>query len=107
ISITIQTGATLHGRALARNGAVTLEANSITLPSLPEPPQFGPIKRDSPASVTLVITNTPGFALTLQTSVNLTDWSPLATPTFLVSPQSFVDTTASAEPKRFYRAFYP
>ncbi|MBI5764731.1 MAG: DUF3494 domain-containing protein [Planctomycetes bacterium] len=32
-SITLKTGATLDGRALARNGAVTLDSNTITTPS--------------------------------------------------------------------------
>ncbi len=32
-SITMETGATLEGRALARNGAVALAANTITLPT--------------------------------------------------------------------------
>jgi hypothetical protein len=107
ISITVQTGATLHGRALARIGAVTLDANTITIPSLPEPPRFGPIYRAPNGSVTLVITNTPGLALTLQTSADLTSWTTLATPTLAVSPDTFTDTTAAAEAKRFYRAFYP
>jgi hypothetical protein len=31
-SITLDTGATLTGRALARNGAVTMDSNSITAP---------------------------------------------------------------------------
>lgn len=31
-SITLQTGATLEGRALARNGAVTLDSNAVTAP---------------------------------------------------------------------------
>ena len=107
-SIALQTGATLEGRALVRIGAVTLDANAITIPTLrPMPPSFGPIHRAPDGSVTLVITNTPGLALTLQTSANLTSWTTLATPTPAVSPDTFTDTTASAETKRFYRAFYP
>jgi hypothetical protein len=31
-SITLQTGAALTGRALARNGAVTLDSNTVTAP---------------------------------------------------------------------------
>ena len=92
---------------MARIGAVALDANTVTIPTLPQPPRFGPIYRAPDGLVTLVITNTPGLALTLQTSANLTSWTTLATPTLAVSPDTFTDTTASAESKRFYRAFYP
>lgn len=107
-SVSLATGATLDGRALARIGAVTLEANRIVSPG-PQvlAPWFGPITRAVDGDVSLVITNTPGLALTLQTSPNLTDWTTLPTPAFTESSASFTDTTAKPEPKRFYRAFYP
>src|SRR6185436_11409036 len=36
-SITMNSGATLDGRALARNGAVALDANTITVPNIVTP----------------------------------------------------------------------
>jgi hypothetical protein len=36
-SISLATGSSLDGRALAINGAVTLQDNAITLPDVPEP----------------------------------------------------------------------
>lgn len=107
-SVSLATGATLDGRALARIGAVTLDANRIWSPGLQVlPPSFGPTTRAANGNVSLTITNTPGLALTLQMSANLTNWTTLPTPVFNVTPASFVDTTATLEPKRFYRAFYP
>jgi hypothetical protein len=108
-SVTLTTGATLEGRALARNGAVTLDSNIITIPAPPPPttpPSFGPIHRAPSGSVTLIITNTPGLPLTLQTSPNFTSWTALATLTPVVSPETFTDTTVSAAVTRFYRALY-
>jgi len=107
-SVALATGAVLEGRALARIGAVTLESNRIVSPGLQIlPPSFGPISRAGNGNVSLIITNTPGLQLTLQTSSHLTDWNTLPTPLFNVTPASFIDTTATLEPHRFYRAFYP
>jgi hypothetical protein len=107
-SISFATGAVLDGRALVRIGAVTLDSTTITMPLVGSiAPQFGPITRSAPDHVTLVITNTPGLLLSLESSVNLINWFPLATRTFTVSPDVFIDSTASAEPVRFYRAYHP
>jgi hypothetical protein len=73
----------------------------------PVPPGFGSIHRATNGSVTLVITNMPGLALTVQASGNLADWTTLASPIPVINPYVFTDTTASAEATRFYRAFYP
>ncbi len=40
-SITLNTGASLYGRALARNGAVTMDTNQITVPVCGSPPSTG------------------------------------------------------------------
>ena len=107
ISITLQTGATLHGRALARIGAVALDANSVSLPASSRVLSFGPISRGTDGAVTLVITNTPGVAFTLQESSNLTNWTTIAKPAPSATPFSFVNQRPQLELKDFYRAFYP
>jgi hypothetical protein len=107
-SIAFATGARLDGRALARIGAVTLDSNSINIPPQGSiAPEFGLTTRSASDSVTLIITNTPGLLLTVQTSVNLTDWTTLTTKTFTASPGTLIDTSATAEQKRFYRAYHP
>jgi hypothetical protein len=41
-SVTLTTGVTLHGRALARTGAVTLDTNSVSNAACPDPPPPAP-----------------------------------------------------------------
>jgi hypothetical protein len=107
-SITFATGATLNGRALAQTAAVTLESTTITIPTLlPAPPIFGRISRAANGTVTLVINNTPNFALTIQTSTNLEKWTTLAIRTPTVSPYTITYSPASSPTRLFYRAFYP
>lgn len=106
-AITFATGATLDGRALAQT-AVTLESTTITVPDRQAaPPIFGPASRAADGTVTLVINNTPNFALTLQTSTNLLDWTTLTTSTPTASPYTYTDTRTADEAVRYYRAFYP
>jgi hypothetical protein len=103
--INMQTSASINGRLLAQT-AVTLDANSITAAPITESPSFGPITIAN-GSVSLVITNTPGLTLTLQTSTNLIDWTTLVTVTPAVSPYTYIETSAPLAVARFYRVFYP
>jgi Ice-binding-like len=54
-SITVTTGATLLGRALARTGAVTLDGNLVTSPSGPGPGAPPPPGTPAPSSLILVV----------------------------------------------------
>jgi len=57
-SITLTTGATLQGRALARNGAVTMDTNAITVPVPPPPPGV-----PAPSSLILITTALIGLGM--------------------------------------------
>jgi len=106
-AINLQTGASINGKMLSQT-AVTLDANVVNNPNRqPAPPSFGPLARARNGTVSLIITNTPGLEITLQYSANLVNWTTFSTPTPASTPYLTNDTTASADPVRFYRAFYP
>jgi hypothetical protein len=105
-SITMNASSTLDGRALAQVGAVTFNGDGGSLPT-PEGPRFTDISRTTNNSVTVVISTTPYFFLTLQSSpdLSLTNWTTIATNTPVTSPWTYTNTAASASTSRFYRAF--
>ena len=81
-SISVDTGDTIAGRALARNGAVTLDDDTITSPTCATPPPPTP----TPTSTT---STTPTSTPTSTTSATPTPTRPAPTPT---------STTPSATP---------
>ena len=106
-SITMNASSTLDGRALSQVGAVTFNGDGGSLPT-PEAPRFTDISRTTNNSVTVVISTTPYFLLTLQSSpdLSLANWTTIATNTPVTSPWTFTDDTATATvTQRFYRAF--
>jgi hypothetical protein len=106
-SITMNTGSTLDGRALAQVGAVTFNGAGGSLPT-PEDPIFTSISRTTTSSATVVLRTSPYFLLTLQACPDLTlhNWVTITTDTPVTSPWTFTDHTATAGvTKRFYRAF--
>ena len=82
-SISVDTGDTIAGRALARNGAVTLDDDTITSPTCATPP---PTPTPTPTSTT---STTPTSTPTSTTSATPTPTRPAPTPT---------STTPSATP---------
>jgi hypothetical protein len=104
-TITLGTGAVIEGRALAVNGEVDMAGNSVSN-GLPMVLSFGPIIRAVDGAVTMIITNTPNFPLTLQISVDLVNWTNLTVLTPNATPYSYTDTSPSGQAVRFYRAHY-
>lgn len=106
VSITMNAGSILDGRALAQTGTVTFNGNSGSLPT-PEAPSFTDISRAANDSITVVLNTTPYFLLTLQTSPDLllTNWTTIATDTPITTPWTFTNNVAAGVPWLFYRAF--
>ena len=105
-SITMNASSTLDGRALVQVGAVTFNGDGGSLPT-PVPPRFLNISRAT-NSTKVVISATPKFLVTLQSSPTLrhTNWTTIGTNTLTTNIWTFTDTNATATVKqRFYRAF--
>lgn len=105
-SITMNASSTLDGRALAQVGAVTYNGSGGSLPA-PEAPIFTSISRTT-TNATVVLTTSPYFLLTLQTSpdISLPNWTTIATNNPATNILNFTDNTATATvTHRFYRAF--
>jgi hypothetical protein len=107
VSITMDVGSTMEGRALASTGAVTFNAASNSLPQ-PEAPRFTHIFATTNDAVTVILSTTPFLFLTLETCPDLlrTNWTTLTTDTPVSTPWTFTDETViNVLSQRFYRAF--
>ncbi|MBC8094601.1 MAG: DUF3494 domain-containing protein [Akkermansiaceae bacterium] len=106
-SITMNASSTLDGRALVQVGAVTYNGSGGSLP-MPAAPRFTSISVSTNDSVTLVLSTTPYFLLTLQTSprLSLPNWTTVATITPATNSWSFTNNSPTTTvTQRFYRAF--
>jgi hypothetical protein len=105
-SIMMGTSSTLNGRALAFSGGVTFNGVGGSLP-VPAAPIFNRIL-ETVTNTTVVLSSTPYFLLTLQTSPLLyaTSWTTISTSTPTNSIWTFVDDASKTfTTQRFYRAF--
>jgi ice-binding like protein len=92
-SISVDTGDTIAGRALARNGAVTLDDDTITSSTCATTPPPTPTPTPTPTSTTSA---TPTATPTPTTSATPTPTRPAPTPT---SPSSTPTPTATTSPR--------
>lgn len=106
-SVTMNTGSTMEGRALASNAAVTYNGTGGSIPT-PKTPIFTRISRNSGGAVTLDLETTPYFELTVQTNTSLaaTGWQTIANDTPATGRWTHTHPAGQATgPQRFYRAF--
>jgi hypothetical protein len=107
-AIVMNTTSAMDGRALAFTAGVTFNGNVGELPT-PKAPVFTSISRTT-TNATVVLSTTPYFLLTLQTSPDLSppNWTTIATNTPVTSPWTFTNTNVPPSvTQRFYRAFIP
>jgi hypothetical protein len=106
-AITLNTSSTMEGRALAFTAGVTFNGTRGSLPTLAAP-LFTKISKKAPNSATVVLSTTPYFLLTLQTTRDLSHpiWTTIATATPVTNSWTFTHTNAMRTgTRRFYRAF--
>ena len=66
--------------------------------------RFAPPARLPGGHTRLVVHGRPATRFILQTSVDLQNWSPLSTNSFITTTSEFTDTIAAPGVSRFYRA---
>ena len=106
-AITMDTSSSMDGRALSFSAGVVFNGTGGSLPS-PGAPSFAAITKTATNSTTVVLSTTPYFLATLQSSPNLslTNWTTLATSTPVSNLWTFVHASAlTGATNRFYRAY--
>ncbi len=88
--------------APARDSFVLFD--NVRVENLAPPIQFTAITRQPNGHVALTLSSALGDSFRLETSTNLTTWQPLANLTATNQPLQFMDTSATAETLRYYRA---
>ena len=102
-AITMMTGSTTEGRALAFSAGVTYNGTGGSVP-MPVAPNFTGISRTATNTTTVVLSTTPYFHATMETCPYLssTNWTTLATGTPISNSWTFIDNSVT---QRFYRAY--
>lgn len=105
-AISMKTSSSLNGRALAFSAGVTFNGNSGILPE-PKAPVITRVTQEKNRSISLVVSATPYFLVTLQSTPTLSPalWTTLAITNPSTSLWAVTDTNATTiAPRRFYRA---
>ena len=105
-SVTMSTGATLNGRAMAQTGAVTLDTNTISGPTCAQAPQGGGSANEATLNVLKTVINDNGGTKTVSDFPLFANNTPVVSGVTIILPSNGAYTvTETYDPTKYKQSF--